>query len=105
MDILGGVLPAAARHGQNSTVVRTLRKQYAATLMDDGQYPRALPELHLLAEEFAKETGPAATRQALRFHYEAAQRLEQLGEVTQALEEFRALLPYFERYTDDPARP
>ncbi|MFJ9853360.1 protein kinase [Streptomyces sp. NPDC101150] len=106
VDILGGILPAAAaRHGQNSPVVRTLRKQYAATLMDDGQYRRALPELRLLAEEFGKEAGPAATRQALQFHYEAAQCLEQLGEVTQALEEYRALLPYFERYPDDPARP
>ncbi|MFI9050125.1 protein kinase [Streptomyces sp. NPDC053427] len=106
VDILGGILPtAAARHGRNSPVVRTLRKQYAATLMDDGQYRRALPELRLLAEEFAKETGPAATRQSLQFHYEAAQCLEQLGEVTQSLEEYRALLPYFERYPDDPARP
>ncbi len=106
VDILGGVLPAAAaRHGHHSPVVRTLRKQYAATLMDDGQYRRALPELRQLAEELAKETGPAATRQALQFHYEAAQCLEQLGEVTQALEEYRALLPYFERYPDAPTRP
>ncbi|QHC20695.1 serine/threonine-protein kinase [Streptomyces sp. GS7] len=106
VDILGGILPAAAeRHGAQSPVVRTLRKQYAATLMDDGQYRRALPELRLLAEEFAKESGAAATRQALQFHYEAAQCLEQLGEVSQALEEYRALLPYFEHYADDPVRP
>ncbi|MFI0710616.1 protein kinase [Streptomyces inhibens] len=106
VDILGGILPAAAeRHGAHSPVVRTLRKQYAATLMDDGQYRRALPELRLLAEEFAKESGAGATRQALQFHFEAAQCLEQLGEVAQALEEYRALLPYFEHYADDPARP
>ncbi|MGD3109217.1 protein kinase domain-containing protein [Streptomyces sp. YGL11-2] len=106
VDILGGILPAAAeRHGAHSPVVRTLRKQYAATLMDDGQYRRALPELRLLAEEFAKESGAGATRQALQFHYEAAQCLEQLGEVSQALEEYRALLPYFEHYADDPIRP
>ncbi|GGU94628.1 protein kinase [Streptomyces albospinus] len=106
VDILGGILPAAAeRHGAHSPVVRTLRKQYAATLMDDGQYRRALPELRLLAEEFAKESGAGATRQALQFHYEAAQCLEQLGEVSQALEEYRALLPYFEHYADDPVRP
>ncbi|MCR8578464.1 serine/threonine protein kinase, partial [Streptomyces sp. Isolate_219] len=106
VDILGGILPAAAeRHGAHSPVVRTLRKQYAATLMDDGQYRRALPELRLLAEEFAKESGAGATRQALQFHYEAAQCLEQLGEVAQALEEYRALLPYFEHYADDPVRP
>ncbi|GFE16458.1 protein kinase [Streptomyces glebosus] len=106
VDILGGILPAAAeRHGAHSPVVRTLRKQYAATLMDDGQYRRALPELRLLAEEFGQESGAGATRQALQFHYEAAQCLEQLGEVAQALEEYRALLPYFEHYADDPVRP
>ncbi|MFI1500751.1 protein kinase [Streptomyces platensis] len=106
VDILGGILPAAAeRHGAHSPVVRTLRKQYAATLMDDGQYRRALPELRLLAEEFGRESGAGATRQALQFHYEAAQCLEQLGEVAQALEEYRALLPYFEHYADDPVRP
>ncbi|MEU9121988.1 serine/threonine-protein kinase [Streptomyces sp. NPDC048506] len=106
VDILGGILPAAAeRHGTHSPVVRSLRKQYAATLMDDGQYRRALPELRLLAEEFGRESGAGATRQALQFHYEAAQCLEQLGEVAQALEEYRALLPYFEHYADDPVRP
>ncbi|MFF2926859.1 protein kinase [Streptomyces celluloflavus] len=106
VDILGGILPAAAaRHGAGSPVVRSLRKQYAATLMDDGQYRRALPELRLLAEEFAKESGPGAARQALQFHHEAAQCLEQLGEVAQALAEYRALLPHFERYADDPVRP
>ncbi|MFI6769919.1 protein kinase [Streptomyces sp. NPDC050355] len=106
VDILGGILPAAAeRHGAHSPVVRTLRKQYAATLMDDGQYRRALPELRILAEEFGQESGAGATRQALQFHYEAAQCLEQLGEVAQALEEYRALLPYFEHYADDPVRP
>ncbi|WP_030666696.1 serine/threonine-protein kinase [Streptomyces rimosus] len=106
VDILGGILPAAAaRHGAHSPVVRTLRKQYAATLMDDGQYRRALPELRALAEEYARDSGPGAARQALQFHYEAAQCLEQLGEVTQALDEYRALLPHFERYPDDPVRP
>ncbi|GAA2685274.1 serine/threonine-protein kinase [Streptomyces lunalinharesii] len=106
VDILGGILPAAAeRHGPHSPVVRTLRKQYAATLMDDGQYRRALPELRILAEEYAKESGAGATRQALQFHYDAAQCLEQLGEVAQALEEYRSLLPYFEHYADDPVRP
>ncbi|MFF7414243.1 serine/threonine-protein kinase [Streptomyces lydicus] len=106
VDILGSILPAAAeRHGPRSPVVRTLRKQYAATLMDDGQYRRALPELRLLAEEFGKESGAGATRQALQFHFEAAQCLEQLGEVAQALQEYRALLPYFEHYADDPVRP
>ncbi|WEB45897.1 protein kinase [Streptomyces yunnanensis] len=106
VDILGGILPAAAeRHGAHSPVVRTLRKQYAATLMDDGQYRRALPELRILAEEYGKESGAGATRQALQFHHDAAQCLEQLGEVAQALEEYRALLPYFEHYADDPVRP
>nr|WP_242587847.1 hypothetical protein [Streptomyces sp. MST-110588] len=106
VDILGGILPSAAdRHGAHSPVVRSLRKQYAATLMDDGQYRRALPELRLLADAYGRESGPGAARQALQFHYEAAQCLEQLGEATQALTEYRSLLPYFERYPDDPVRP
>lgn len=96
VDILGAILPVAAdQHGERSTVVRTLRKQYAATLMDDGQYRRALPELRRLADERAAEAGQADP-QALRFRYETAQCLEQLGEAAAALAEYRALLPYYE---------
>lgn len=96
VDILGAILPVAAdQHGERSTVVRTLRKQYAATLMDDGQYRRALPELRRLADERAAEAGQADP-QALRFRYEIAQCLEQLGEPAAALAEYRALLPYYE---------
>jgi serine/threonine protein kinase len=96
VDILGAILPAAAaEHGERSPVVRTLRKQYAATLMDDGQYRRALPELRRLAAERAAEAGQADP-QALRFRYEAAQCLEQLDEPAAALAEYRSLLPYYE---------
>ncbi|MFJ5265927.1 protein kinase [Streptomyces sp. NPDC088387] len=96
VDILGAILPAAAeQHGVHSPVVRTLRKQYAATLMDDGQYRRALPELSRLADERAAEAGQADP-QALRFRYEAAQCLEQLGEPAAALSAYRGLLPYYE---------
>jgi len=96
VDILGAILPTAAeQHGEHSPVVRTLRKQYAATLMDDGQYRRALPELRRLADERAAEAGHADP-QSLRFRYEAAQCLEQLGEPAAALAEYRALLPYYE---------
>lgn len=96
VDILGAILPAAAaQHGENSPVVRTLRKQYAATLMDDGQYRRALPELRRLADERAAEAGQADP-QSLRFRYDAAQCLEQLGDPAAALAEYRALLPYYE---------
>ncbi|WP_301652478.1 serine/threonine-protein kinase [Streptomyces arenae] len=96
VDILGAILPVAAdQHGERSTVVRTLRKQYAATLMDDGQYRRALPELRRLADERAAEAGQADP-QSLRFRYEIAQCLEQLGEPAAALAEYRALLPYYE---------
>jgi hypothetical protein len=96
VDILGQILPAAAaQHGEHSPVVRTLRKQYAATLMDDGQYRRALPELRRLADERATEAGQADP-QALRYRYEAAQCLEQLGEAAAALTEYRSLLPYYE---------
>ncbi|MFF5440646.1 protein kinase [Streptomyces achromogenes] len=96
VDILGAILPTAAeQHGEHSPVVRTLRKQYAATLLDDGQYRRALPELRRLADERAAEAGQADA-QALRYRYEAAQCLEQLGEPAAALAEYRALLPYYE---------
>ncbi len=76
-------------------MVRTLRKQYAATLLDDGQYRRALPELRRLADERAAEAGQADP-QSLRHRYEAAQCLEQLGDPAAALAEYRALLPYYE---------
>ncbi|MFE6893568.1 protein kinase [Streptomyces sp. NPDC057694] len=96
VDILGAILPAAAaQHGEHSPVVRTLRKQYAATLMDDGQYRRALPELRRLADERAAEAGHADP-QSLQFRYEVAQCLEALGEPAAALAEYRSLLPYYE---------
>ncbi|MFB7246158.1 protein kinase [Streptomyces populi] len=104
VDVLGAILPVAARqHGERSPVVRTLRKQYAATLMDDGQYRRALPELRRLADERAAEAGPADP-QSLRHRYESAQCLEQLGDPAAALAEYRALLPYYENQStaDDP---
>ncbi|AUH40697.1 serine/threonine-protein kinase [Streptomyces sp. CMB-StM0423] len=95
VDILGGILPeASARHGEGSTVVRMIRRHYAASLMDDGQYRRALPELRRLADERAAESGQADP-QALRYRYEAAQCLEQIGAAAAALAEYRALLPYF----------
>ncbi|MFF2791354.1 protein kinase [Streptomyces sp. NPDC058049] len=98
VDILGGILPAAAaEHGEHSPVVRSLRKQYAATLMDDGQYRRALPELRRLADEF-----PAGDPQSLRFRYDSAQCLEQLGEPAAALAEYRSLLPFFENHYANP---
>ncbi|WP_406861352.1 protein kinase [Streptomyces sp. HUAS MG47] len=105
VDILGGILPAAAaEHGEQSPVVRILRKQYAATLMDDGQYRRALPELRRLADDRAAESGPADP-QTLQYRYDAAQCLEQLGETAAALAEYRALLPYYEpTAAGDPAR-
>ena len=91
-----GILPAAAaEHGEHSPVVRILRKQYAATLMDDGQYRRALPELRRLADDRTAEAGPADP-QTLQFRYDAAQCLEQLGEPAAALAEYRAVLPYYE---------
>ncbi|MEU9089905.1 serine/threonine-protein kinase [Streptomyces sp. NPDC048428] len=107
VDMLGGILPAAAeQHGEGSPVVRILRKQYAATLMDDGQYRRALPELRRLADDRAAEAGPADL-QTLQFRYDAAQCLEQLGEPVAALAEYRAVLPYYENQyatNNDPAR-
>ncbi|WP_405872544.1 protein kinase [Streptomyces zaomyceticus] len=101
VDILGGILPAAAaEHGERSPVVHILRKQYASTLMDDGQYRRALPELRRLAADREAEAGPVDP-QTLQFRYDAALCLEQLGETAAALAEFRAVLPHYE---GDPAR-
>jgi eukaryotic-like serine/threonine-protein kinase len=103
VDILGGILPAAAaEHGEHSPVVRILRKQYATTLMDDGQYRRALPELRRLAADRAAEAGPADP-QTLQFRYDVAQCLEQLGEAAAAIAEYRSLLPYYQNGSD-PAR-
>ncbi|MFF3775497.1 protein kinase [Streptomyces sp. NPDC002232] len=97
VDLLGSILPAAAaEHGERSPVVRILRKQFASTLMDDGQYRRALPELRRLAEDRGAEAGPADP-QFLQFRYDAALCLEQVGETAAALGEFRAVLPYYER--------
>jgi eukaryotic-like serine/threonine-protein kinase len=105
VDLLGGLLPAAAeRHGEHSPVLRTLRKQYAATLMEDGQFRRALPELRRLSEECASQYG-GADRRALQFRYEAAQCLEQIGDAGAALTEYRVLLPYFERYAAGGTTP
>ncbi|MFF3687370.1 protein kinase [Streptomyces sp. NPDC002187] len=96
VDILGNILPAAAaEHGEHSPVVRILRKQYATTLMDDGQYRRALPELRRLADDRTAEAGPADP-QSLQFRYDAAQCLEQLGQPAAALAEYRAVLPHYE---------
>ncbi|MEU1279668.1 serine/threonine-protein kinase [Streptomyces sp. NPDC005805] len=103
VDILGRILPAAAEeHGERSPVVRILRKQYAATLMDDGQYRRALPELRRLADDRTAEAGPADP-QTLQYRHDAAQCLEQLGEPAAALAEFRAVLPHYERTDRDRA--
>lgn len=103
VDILGGILPAAAaEHGENSPVVRILRKQYAATLMDDGQYRRALPELRRLADDRTAEAGPADP-QVLQFRHDAAACLEQLGQPAAALAEYRAVLPYYESTDRDRA--
>ncbi|WP_315904286.1 serine/threonine-protein kinase [Streptomyces sp. ASQP_92] len=107
VDILGSILPAAAaEHGERSPVVRILRKQYAATLMDDGQYRRALPELSRLAADRAAEAGPADPG-VLDFRHDAAQCLEQLGEAGAALAEYRSVLPGFEALyaATDPSRP
>ncbi|MFD3481864.1 protein kinase [Streptomyces sp. NPDC058665] len=96
VDILGGILPAAAaEHGERSPVVRILRKQYATTLMDDGQYRRALPELRRLADDRAAEAGPGDP-QTLQYGYDAAQCLEQLGEAHAALNKYRSLLSFYE---------
>ncbi|ONK13807.1 serine/threonine-protein kinase [Streptomyces sp. MP131-18] len=57
--LLSRTLPiAVGRYGEGSAVVRSLRKQYAATLLDIGRYAEALPEIQRLAHEFTLENGP-----------------------------------------------
>ncbi|GAA5020715.1 serine/threonine protein kinase PkaE [Kitasatospora paranensis] len=93
VGVLGDALPAAVEtHGAHSPVVRMLRKQYAATLLEAGRFRAALPELRLLAEQSAAEAGPADP-QTLRYLVEAAQCLEHLGDHAAALAEYRSLLP------------
>jgi len=107
VDLLGSLLPVAAeQHGAESAVVHILRKQYAATLMDDGQYRRALPELRRLVGDRAAQAGPGDA-QLLQFRQDAAHCLEQLGEPAAALAEYRAVLPYCENHRatgGEPAR-
>ena len=58
-ELLNRTLPlAATRYGADSTVVRSLRKQYATVLLDLGDYARALPEIQWLVQEFTAERGP-----------------------------------------------
>ncbi|WP_042407986.1 tetratricopeptide repeat protein, partial [Streptacidiphilus carbonis] len=95
------VSAAAEAHGHDSAVVRLLRKQYAATLMENGQYRTALPELRVLAEDRAAQAGPADP-QAVSYRFDAAQCLEHLGATADALAEYRALLPAVRQPGADP---
>ena len=98
VDVLGSALAAAVTaHGPQSPVVHMLRKQYATTLLEDGQYQAALGELRVLAEQRAATAGPNDP-QALRFRIEAAQCLEQLGDHASALADYRLLLPELDRH-------
>jgi tetratricopeptide (TPR) repeat protein len=104
VGVLGQAIgTASAALGQQAPVVRALRRQYAATLLADGQYAAALPELQRLAAERAAEAG-AADPGVLDARYDAAQCLEHLGRTAEALTEYRALLPYAEQQPD-PHRP
>ncbi|MBB0229322.1 protein kinase [Streptomyces calidiresistens] len=58
-ELLSHAVPmATARHGASSRVVRSLRKQYATTLLDIGQYGRALPEIRRLLHDLATDLDP-----------------------------------------------
>ncbi|MCC9311350.1 serine/threonine protein kinase [Kitasatospora sp. RB6PN24] len=99
--VLGSALSAAEQaHGRHAPVVHMLRKHYAATLLEDGQFHAALPQLRLLGEERAGQVGPTDP-QVLRFRVEAAQCLEHLGDQVSALAEYQALLPLLDRHADD----
>ncbi|MDH6144017.1 MULTISPECIES: serine/threonine-protein kinase [Kitasatospora] len=92
IDLAGRLLPQArARHGEHAPLVTTLRTIYARTLLQEGQYRAALPEYQLLAAAAVAEHGPRALP-ALEHRRRTAACLEQLGRVTEALAEYRALL-------------
>ncbi|NYI08268.1 serine/threonine-protein kinase [Allostreptomyces psammosilenae] len=103
VDLLARVLPeAAARHGDDARVVRTLRHHYAATLQMDAQYGAALREFRHLARQAEAEGGPESVA-ALEYRAEAASCLEELGEPAAALAEYRTVLPLLQRHPDaDP---
>ncbi|CAL9511956.1 Serine_threonine-protein kinase PknD [Streptomyces sp. enrichment culture] len=78
-ELLSHTVPrAAARYGQHSPVVRTLRKQYAATLMATAQYGRALPEIQRLLQDFTAERGPY-DRTVIQLRSDEAECLSRLG--------------------------
>ncbi|MEV0530210.1 serine/threonine-protein kinase [Kitasatospora sp. NPDC050463] len=90
LDLAGTLLPRAqAELGDSAPLVRTVRTIYARTLHQERRYRQALPEYRLLA---ATADGGPHGPQALEHRYRAAECLERLGQGTEALAEYRALL-------------
>ncbi|MFE0458427.1 protein kinase [Kitasatospora sp. NPDC058965] len=88
VPVLGrGLAVAAELHGSGAPVVHMLRKQYAATLLEDRQFGAALAQLRLLIEQAAP-----GDPQLPRWRGEAGLCLEELGERAQALAEYQYLL-------------
>ncbi|MFE4519420.1 serine/threonine-protein kinase [Kitasatospora sp. NPDC056783] len=88
VSVLGrGLAVAAELHGPGSPVVRMLRKQYAATLLEDRQFDVALGQLRMLTEQ-AEPDEP----QLARWQGEVGLCLEELGDREGALAEYRYLL-------------
>ncbi len=103
VDLLGAILPAAAaEHGEQSAVVRILRRQYATTLMDDGQYRRALPELRRLADERAAEARPRRPADPSGTGTTRPSAWSSSARPPPRSREYRALLPYHESSARQP---
>ncbi|WP_327680171.1 serine/threonine-protein kinase [Kitasatospora sp. NBC_00458] len=90
LDVAARLLPRVrAELGDGAALARTVRTIYARTLLQERRHREALPEYRLLAA--TAEGGPHG-RAALEHRHRAAECLEQLGQVAEALAEYRTLL-------------
>ena len=97
VDILGAILPGRRRPARRALPGRAHPAQAVRGHADGRRPVPAGPARTAPARRGARRRGrTGADPQSLRFRYEAAQCLEQLGEPAAALAEYRALLPYYE---------
>jgi hypothetical protein len=87
-ELLAGFLTAAPRHGR---AMLNLRLQLAGTLVLGGDYRRALPEYQRLGRELAALRGEE-NEEVLGCRTQIALCHAELGELTDAVREFRVIL-------------
>ncbi len=109
IDLAARLLPLAqVELGDDAPPVRTIRAIFAHTLLQERQYRAALPEYRLLAAAAEAEFGSRHPT-ALDHRRNAANCLEHLSLVAEALAEYRALLVAYSARLDagldtDPER-